>query len=167
VTRFAFWCLVGLAATNSAIAQQSIKKSAPQTIVYDGQWNARYTREDSLWDHGRLSLNGQSGTWRYISNHAPSGSRFPCLNRDFPVTAEANSPNELRVHIESSKLIRSCNDRTLTLKALEDNTLEGHFDGSDAAIIFTRAQGARPGGPAENPAASAPSANETRTGVAR
>ena len=112
--------------------------SAQQPGLYDGKWSATFKSQSGLSDHGELVLSGQGGTWKFISIHGHQMSRYPCVDRELPVTVRSSSPEELTFAIEASKAVAGCTDRSVAVKRVDDKTLEGHFLEGGTALHLSR-----------------------------
>lgn len=127
----ALYALAGLLSSAVPIAQAA----AP----FDGTWTAAWTDPSGGSGSKMLAefvLDGSAGTWKWIMPSRQSG-RSPCANLAFPITAEAAGPGALTLHLDESKTIRGCSDFTVTVKAGDEKSFEGHFKGG-TPIRFTR-----------------------------
>jgi hypothetical protein len=92
---------------------------------YDGDWSVTYVGQTGAALDAGLSLSGASGSWITHLGYRPSYN-YPCFGHEFPVTAR-QSPTELILTVSGSKVIAGCFDFTVTLKPVDEKTLEGHF----------------------------------------
>ena len=115
--------LVACACSTSAFGQD-----AP---AYDGTWAATYTNDGRHEFGAELVLKGDSGTWRNFAGHSDAmlAKNNPCLMKDFPVSVEKSTADELTFRVDGSKVVAGCKDFTATLRRVDDNTLDGTFGG--------------------------------------
>ncbi len=106
---------------------------------YNGKWVAKYKGEGGVATEAEVVVTDDSGTWKSWDTpqflHSPK--RNPCLGRDLPIAVQRASTGELAFRIEASKALAGCPNRSVTLKRVDDKTLQGRFD-DGRALTLTR-----------------------------
>jgi len=111
--------------------------SAQESFPYDGKWRASFRGPGGEQATAELALKGTGGTWRYVPNRGHMNSRYPCLDREFPVVVRSTSASEFKFDIDASKELPGCKDRSVTVKVLDSKNLEGQF-GDGVVLKLTR-----------------------------
>ena len=112
-----------------AFAAAAFGQDAP-TVSHDGTWAV--TSVNGNHEYGaELVLKGDGGTWRNYAGHSDAmlTKNNPCLMKDFPVTVQKSTADDLVFHVEGSKVVAGCKDFTATLKRVDDNSFDGTFGG--------------------------------------
>jgi len=94
---------------------------------YNGKWQAKFQGERGGAKEAELVVKDNGGTWR-VWGTSHDTKRNPCIGRELPIAVQRASTGELAFRIESSKALTGCTDRSVTLKRVDDKTLEGQFD---------------------------------------
>lgn len=91
---------------------------------YEGSWRAQFETDKGEMREGDVTIKGQGGTWDFL--HQVRGN--PCAGREYPLTVQSATAEELVVAIERAKTLAGCKDGTARLKRVSDTVLEGEFD---------------------------------------
>lgn len=94
---------------------------------YNGKWLAKFQGERGGAREAELVVKNDGGTWK-VWGTSHDTKRNPCIGRDLPIAVQRASIGELAFRIESSKALSGCTDRSVTLKRVDDKTLQGQFD---------------------------------------
>jgi hypothetical protein len=104
--------------------------------IYDGNWTVKWTNANGIGRQAHLNLASDSGTYK-ASPFVQRGRPNQCETVEQPVKVEKASPEELVVAINASKGMVGCPDNKLTLRKVDEATLQGHFAGG-TAVTLTR-----------------------------
>jgi hypothetical protein len=109
---------------------------AQDPFNYDGKWSATYSGQSGASREAELIIKGLGGTWKLfpIGGEAKKNN---CVGREFPITVESSSPNELKFSVDASKIIQGCSDSNVTATPIDAKNMEGHFGGG-RSIRFVR-----------------------------
>lgn len=94
---------------------------------FNGKWLAKFQGERGGAREAELVVKDDAGTWKVFGTSHDT-KRNPCMGRDLPIAVQRASTGEFAFRIESSKALTGCTDRSVTLKRVDDKTLEGQFD---------------------------------------
>lgn len=94
---------------------------------YNGKWIAKFQGQRGGARETELVVKDDGGTWK-VWGTSHGTKRNPCIGRDLPIVVQRASTSELAFRIESSKALSGCTDRSVTLKRVDDKTLQGQFD---------------------------------------
>ena len=117
------------AATATASAQDAAVAS------YDGTWAMSGTSNEGRTINAELVLKGDAGTWRLFARGGTATKNNPCLMKNFPVTVQKSTADELTIHVDGPKVVPGCNEFTATLKPAGSNALEGATEGGGTLRI--------------------------------
>ena len=92
-----------------------------QSPRYQGSWTGTFQATPTAQLTVDVEFDGNAGKWRAAS----SNRNNPCLNRDFPVVITNQSDTELTFEVYGSKTLVGCTDATVSLKAVDEKTLDG------------------------------------------
>lgn len=103
----------------------------------DGRWTGTTTSATSgaelLID---VEIKDFAGTWRYLAPAANAKRAGPCFGRQFPLEVRALSGDQYAVSVDGARVITGCPVFSLTLKRIDETTLEGTFaNGRPAKLV--------------------------------
>lgn len=102
---------------------------------YNGKWLAKFQDKRGGAQEAELSVKDDGGTWK-VWGTSRDTKRNPCIGRDLPITVKLASTEGLAFRIEGSKVLAGCPDGSVTLKRVDDKTLEGQFgDGRTLTLV--------------------------------
>jgi hypothetical protein len=102
---------------------------------YNGTWIAKFQDKRGGAQEAELVVKDDGGTWK-IWGTPRDTKRNPCIGRDLPITVGLASAAGLAFRIEGSKALTGCPDGRVTLKRVDDKTLEGQFgDGRTLTLV--------------------------------
>lgn len=103
----------------------------------DGRWTGTTTSATSgaelLID---VEIKDQVGTWTYTAPGANAKRAGPCFGRAFPLEVRPQPGNQYAVSVDGAWHITGCPVFSLTLKRVDETTLEGTFaNGRPARLV--------------------------------
>lgn len=110
---------------------------AQQAGAINGSWTANYHTRDSGEREADVVISDKSGSWRDIRKGS-QGKKNGCLDKAFPLSVTGETNAQIKIAINSASVIEGCNNRHVTLKAADDNTLEGTFADGRAVKLIRR-----------------------------
>ena len=109
------FCLLAVASTSMA---QDVNP-------YNGTWKVAYDSKKGANREGTVVVSGKGGTWDMLTQR----SKNACAGKEVPIAVRTATADELVFEINRSKALMGCKDGLAKLKRVDDNTLEGEFDG--------------------------------------
>lgn len=122
--------------TCSLFATAALAQQEGDTTEFDGKWNVSTRAGGGRPLAATLTLVNFGGTWQ----DAASGGLLhgkQCKGRKFPITVQNSVRSELAFTVWGSAVSPACPDIGMTLKPLDEKTLEG-TTASGGAIRLTR-----------------------------
>ena len=123
------------AALATALSSGSVTAYAQDANSIDGKWTVKFTNKAGNSYEAWLELKGASGQYQ-LSPHPQRGKSDPCDKVAAPVSV-GRSGEELVVIVKYSEALRGCSDRTIKLKKINEQTLEGAF-GNGTPVSVTK-----------------------------
>lgn len=126
----------GRAWRGTALASLFVLAACPaRAQSFDGEWTASFTSGAGNPREVDVRIAGRAGTWA-LRPRPNKDKKDPCVGRPFPlVLSEGAGGTVLRV--EASAVVSGCDDRTVTLQAVDARTLSGQFS-NGTAVMFVR-----------------------------
>lgn len=103
--------------------------------LYDGNWTVKWTNANGIGRQAHLNLAADSGIYKALP-FVQRGKPNQCETIEQPVKVEKASPEELVVAINASKGMIGCPDNKLTLRKVDETTLQGQFAGGTAVTLI-------------------------------
>ncbi len=111
------WLVVGsLLASPIALAQDA--------NPYSGTWDAKLLNKKGETRKGTVILKDKDGTWDFNWQNPNN----PCVGMRSPVAVQRTSADELVFEIQRSKALKGCKDNIVSMKRINDTTLQGELD---------------------------------------
>ena len=103
----------------------------------DGRWTGTTTSATSgaelLID---VEIKDQAGTWTYTAPGANPKRAGACFGRPFPLEVRPQPGDQYAVSVDGARVITGCPVFSLTLKRIDETTLEGTFaNGRPAKLV--------------------------------
>lgn len=98
--------------------------TAQEPGLYDGTWDAKMVNNKGQTFKGTVTFRDQDGTWDIAWQNAKN----PCSGMRAPVVIQRAATDELVFEIKRSKALKGCKDNTVTLKRINETTLQGELD---------------------------------------
>lgn len=117
--------LATMLAAGSAVAEGDNPFNGSWTITFDSTRIADLT--------GTVVIKGDTGTWDMLTQ----SRRNPCFGREYPITIQKASTDELVFTVNRAATLVGCKDSTYTFRKVDDNTLKGEV-GEGRAALLTR-----------------------------
>ncbi|WP_326539839.1 hypothetical protein [Pseudorhodoferax sp.] len=114
-----------LAAASAALAQAN---------PYEGKWTAKYTTANGNLAQAEVVVQGMGGSWDRLGGKARSDR---CTFGAAPIEVASATADELMFKVLRSQALQGCTDMQLTLRRVDDKTLQGAF-GNGIAVELTR-----------------------------
>lgn len=108
--------ILGLALVASVV----LTSFAQQNNPYNGNWLAKFTTSNGRPVEAEVIVKDAAGTWTRTDRN-----RNPCAGLNMPIAVARATASEFEFSINGSKMLTGCSDVTVTLKRIDDKTLEG------------------------------------------
>jgi len=118
--------LAALVVADPAVAQTDNPFNGNWKISFDG------TRTVDL--DGTVVVKGDGGTWDIVAQ----SRKNPCLGREYPITVQKASGEELVFTVNRAATLTGCKDSTYTFRKVDDKTLKGELGDGRAASLTRR-----------------------------
>ncbi len=110
----------------SALAQTGNPYNGAWTVSFDGRQTVDLT--------GSVVVKDDGGTWDVVAQSAKN----PCVGREYPITVQKASAEELVFTVNRAKILTGCRDSTYTFKRVDDRTLKGEVGEGRAASLVRK-----------------------------
>ena len=107
-----------------------------QAQAFDGEWTASYTSGGGNAREADVRIAGREGTWA-LRPRPGKDKKGPCVSRPFPLVLSDSDAGAASLRVEASATVSGCDDRTLSIQAVDAKTLAGQFS-NGTAVTFTR-----------------------------
>ena len=103
----------------------------------DGRWTGTTTSATSGAELLiEVDIKDQAGTWTYTAPGANAKRAGPCFGRAFPLEVRLQPGEQYAISVDGARLITGCPVFSLTLKRIDETTLEGTFaNGRPAKLV--------------------------------
>jgi hypothetical protein len=103
----------------------------------DGRWTGTSTSTTSGAELLiEVDIKDQAGTWTYTAPGANAKRAGPCFGRPFPLEVRLQPGEQYAISVDGARLITGCPVFSLTLKRIDETTLEGAFaNGRPAKLV--------------------------------
>lgn len=108
-----------------------------QAQAFDGEWTASYTSGGGNAREADVRIAGREGTWA-LRPRPGKDKKDPCVGRPFPLVLSDSGAGAAQLRVEASATVSGCDDRTLTLQAVDAKTLAGQFSNGTAVTLTRR-----------------------------
>ena len=89
----------------------------------NGSWTIGFDGKKTVELDGSLVINGTGGTWHMVAQ----ARKNPCVGREYPITVQTATADELTFTVNRAVTLAGCNDSTHTFKRVDDKTFKGEF----------------------------------------
>lgn len=100
---------------------------------FNGNWKISFDGTRTVELDGTVVIKGDGGTWDVVAQ----SRKNPCLGREYPITVQKASGEELVFTVNRAATLTGCKDSTYTFKKVDDKTLKGEL-GDGRATSLTR-----------------------------
>ena len=123
------WCFCfAILAPLSCLAQ------TPDSL--DGKWTANFSAQNGTPREAAVAIKGDEGTWKLAS--ARVNREDPCNGNAIPFVV-SKAEDAYQFAMSPSKGLAGCgSDYTLTMKKVDDKTLEGNFRDGRKFVVTRR-----------------------------
>ena len=97
---------------------------AQEANPYSGTWQAHLVNNKGEQREGTVILGDQDGTWDIERKQFKN----PCVGIKAPILITRVSADELVFEIVRSRSLKGCKDNIVTLKRVNETTLQGELD---------------------------------------
>lgn len=81
---------------------------------------------------GIVIVKDEGGVWGVVAR----SSKNPCVGREYPITVQKASADELTFTVSRAKTLVVCKDSTYTFKKTDDKTMKGELgEGRPASLV--------------------------------
>lgn len=99
---------------------------AQDASTYVGNWTATFVGPSGRDSAAEVTLSEAGGAWRDMDRRNER-KVDKCNGKDFPIDVKARSAAKIVFRVAASTVLRDCRDRNVTLRPVDDKTLEGTF----------------------------------------
>jgi hypothetical protein len=104
-----------------------------QTVnPYNGAWTISLDGKKTIDLEGTVAVKDDGGTWDVV---ARSGKN-PCVGREYPITVQKSSAEELVFTVNRAKTLVGCKDSTYTFRRVDDKTLKGELSEGRPVLLI-------------------------------
>ncbi|MBU1361018.1 MAG: hypothetical protein KKC85_02790 [Gammaproteobacteria bacterium] len=93
-----------------------------QPASYEGTWTAKFETKRGTGRGGVVVIQGSGGTWDMEGGGRQTD---PCTGRQAPILVQSATADELVFEVKRSTALAGCPDSTLTMKRVDEKTLQG------------------------------------------
>ncbi|MEO8059553.1 MAG: hypothetical protein ABI671_14650 [Burkholderiales bacterium] len=98
---------------------------------FNGSWTVSFDGKKTVALDGTVAINGSVGIWDVRA----ASRKNPCVGREYPITIQKATAEELTFTVNRAVTLAGCNDSTYTFKRIDDKTLRGELaDGRTASL---------------------------------
>jgi len=97
---------------------------AQQPNPYNGTWRVEFASQKDVVREGEVVIKDEAGSWQVLRHKKGN----PCAGREAPVSIQLATEVGLVFAVNASKVITGCKDQVVTLKRVDDRTLQGTMD---------------------------------------
>jgi hypothetical protein len=123
MNRIAIALLAALALVSAALAQSTNPYNGKWTISFDGRKTADLA--------GTVVVKDEGGVWDVVAR----SSNNPCVGREYPITVQKTSADELTFTVNRAKTLTGCKDSMYTFRKVDDKTMKGELGEGRAASL--------------------------------
>ena len=98
---------------------------------FNGKWVVSFDGKKTIDLEGTVVVNGTGGTWDIVAQ----SRKNPCVGREFPITVNKASADELTFTVNRAATLTGCKDSTYTFKKVDEKTLKGELTDGRAASL--------------------------------
>ena len=98
---------------------------------FNGSWTISFDGKKTVDLDGTVVINGTGGTWDIRAQ----ARKNPCVGREYPITVQKATADELTFTVNRAVTLAGCNDSTYTFKKIDDKTLKGELADGRAASL--------------------------------
>lgn len=98
---------------------------------FNGSWRISFDGKKTVDLDGTVVIDGTGGTWDIVAQ----SRRNPCVGRNYPITVQKATADELTFTVNRATTLAGCNDSTYTFKKIDDKTLKGELADGRAASL--------------------------------
>ena len=102
----------------------------------NGTWRAQFEGTHGANREATLVVTDKGATWKEFGRQN-AGKLNRCVAREFPVAVHTRSKNRISLDIEAGDVIEGCSDLHLTVRWVDEKTLEGSTR-AGASVKITR-----------------------------
>ena len=99
---------------------------------YNGKWTVKFDGTSMANATGTVVIKDDQGTWKIVAH----STKNPCIGFEAPITVQRASDDELVFEVVRSKVLSGCEDSTLSLKRVDEKTLQGEFSDGRKVMMF-------------------------------
>ena len=101
---------------------------------FNGHWKISFDGTRTVDLDGTVVVKGDGGTWDIVAQ----SRKNPCLGREYPITVQKASGEELVFTVNRAATLTGCKDSTYTFRKVDDKTLKGELGDGRAASLTRR-----------------------------
>lgn len=101
---------------------------------FNGHWKISFDGSRTVDLDGTVVVKGDGGTWDIVAQ----SRKNPCLGREYPITVQKASGEELVFTVNRAATLTGCKDSTYTFRKVDDKTLKGELGDGRAASLTRR-----------------------------
>jgi len=106
--------------------------SAQSPNPYNGKWTVSFDGKKTVDLEGTVIVKDEGGVWDVVVR----SSKNPCVGREYPITVQKASADELTFTVNRAKTLVGCKDSTYTFKRADDKTMKGELgEGRPASLV--------------------------------
>ena len=106
--------------------------SAQAPNPHNGKWSISLDGKKTIDLEGTVIVKDDGGVWDVVAR----SSKNPCVGREYPITVQNASADELTFTVNRAKTLTGCKDSTYTFKKTDDKTMKGELsEGRVASLI--------------------------------
>lgn len=98
---------------------------------YNGKWTVSFDGKKTADLDGTVVIKDEGGTWDVTAQ----SRKNPCIGREYPITVQKASADELTFKVNRAETLAGCKDSTYTFKKVDDKTLKGELTDGRAAPL--------------------------------
>lgn len=118
---------VALLATLCLVGTSSAQSPNP----HNGKWTISLDGKGTVDLEGTVIVKDDGGVWDVVAR----ASKNPCVGREYPITVQKSSAEELTFTVNRAKTLTGCKDSTYTFKKFDDRTMKGEVGEGRAASL--------------------------------
>lgn len=99
--------------------------------TYDGKWKITFDGTRTVDMEGTVVIKGNAGTW----DMATRAVNNPCVGRQYPITVQKATADELFFTVNRAATLVGCKDGTYSFRKVDDKTLKGEVGGGRPASL--------------------------------
>jgi hypothetical protein len=126
MTRALVALLAALLASEVALAQAD--------NPFNGSWKISFDGARTVDVAGTVVIKDDGGTWDIVAQVRKN----PCVGREYPITVQKASADELVFTVNRAATLAGCKDSTYTFKKVDDKTLKGELGDGRAASLMRK-----------------------------